>query len=202
MFSIRKSGIALALSSLMACTMSDNTVTDKTGNGLTVSITDSTTVTVQLKDLTKSTFSDTSSIDLADIRKQLKDKNIDLSSINITGLAVSYGDSSAKFLLANQDVKFVLKIYVKESSDSGIGKVALETSAMAPLAFSETQVVFQLQQQIFANPSGFPLVKSGIQDVTKSELKVRAELTLIDAMKVVGMLKVNFVATVSGKVQI
>jgi hypothetical protein len=61
-------------------------------------------------------------------------------------------------------------------------------------------VLFELNKQIFGVEAGYPGVLAAIRDLTKHKIKVIAELTMLEALKTTGALKLNLVVSVAGKV--
>lgn len=198
-------GIA-ALSFLLglgACALKESTSDDDTGGpGVVISVNDSTDVTLDFTDMSKVMFSDSGEFDLDAIRKKMKDKGLDPATVQITGIVVTYDDSTKAFLADNKGVKFSLKIFIRE--DGGARKLALSTKetdsdAFKVLAFDPDMALFELNKHIFGSPEGFPGFLSALKDENKHMVMCIAEMTLKEALKKAGNLKLNMVVTVAGK---
>ena len=196
---VNKSGIGIAgamlagmLLGLSGCNLED-------ASGQAVLVKDSTTVEVDFADKVTKKFRDSGDFDLVELRKQLAEKKIALKDVQITGLQVSYDNSTSAFLSANKDVKFIVRLYVKDAA--GVNKLAVaspetDLKTVKILSFSPTLTLFKLNEQIFANPAGFPLMLAAIQDVKKEKLEIVAEIEIVTALKETGTVKLSMVVTV------
>ncbi len=196
-------GGLLALSALGACALRDKVSDDSGPAGVVVNVNDSSNVVLTFNDDTKTVFTDSGAFNLDDIRKKMSDKGLNPDSVQITGIVVTYDDSTRAFITANQGVKFYLKLYIRQGS--GERKLALETlekdiGEFKALAFDPQMLVFELGKDIFANPEGFPGLLASIKDKSVKSAWVIAELTVPGKIKVKGALKLNMVVTVAGKV--
>ena len=191
------------LAAFGACALKE--ATDSNGNdgpGIVISVNDSTNVTLDFTDLTKITFSDSGEFDLDEIRKKMDDKGLNPDSVHITGIVVTYNDSTKAFLESNKGVKFALKVFVRE--DGGSRKLVLYTpettsGAQQVQAYDPDQALFELNKHIFGSPDGFPGFLSAIKDTSKHKEMCIAEMTLKETLKKAGNLKLNMVVTVAGK---
>jgi hypothetical protein len=196
-------GLAAALFALAACAMSESTSDDDT-SGVVVAVKDSTQIVIQFDSDTSTLFTDSGSFNLDEIRKKMRDKDIDPDSIEITGLAVTYDETTAQFIRDNEGVRFYLEIFIREN-ETGAAKLALETlvtdkNGLKALAFDPKLSLLLLNQHIFAAP-GFADVLTAIKDTGKHSMKAIAKLHLNgDKLKKAGTLKLNMVVTVAGKV--
>ena len=195
---------ASLLGALWSCALKESTADDGTdGPGVVISVNDSTNVTLDFSNLLKTVFTDSGEFDLDDIRKKMKDKGLNPDSVHITGIVVTYDDSTKAFLTDNAGVKFVLKVYVRENDDTTKRLVlytpAASTAEYKVQAFDPDQALFELNKHIFGSADGFPGLLSAIKDTTKHKEMCIAELTVIEALKEAGKLKLNMVVTVSGR---
>jgi hypothetical protein len=195
--------VAAALGALGACALRDKVSEDSETSGVVVNINDSSNVVLTLDDDSKTQFTDSGSFDLDDIRKKMSDKGLDPDSVRITGIVVTYDDSTKSFIAGNSGVKFFLKMYLREGT--GARKLALETlekdiEEFKALEFDTTMQVFVLGKDIFANQEGFPRLLEAVKDKSVKSAWVIAELTVPGKLKTKGTLKVNMVVTVAGKV--
>ena len=196
-------GIAVAALAFGACALKDSTSGDDSGTGLVISVKDTAKVKLDFSDMAKTVFIDSGTFNLVEIRSKLKDKGINPDSVQITGIEVRYSDSAKVFLDANKDIKFVLKVYIRENG-TGEKKLTLETPAVDAgaakvLAFDPAMTLFQLNKHIFGNEDGFPGLLSAIRDTTKLSVRCIAELALQSPLKTAGNLRLNMVVTVAGK---
>jgi hypothetical protein len=122
--------LGLVLLGLSACAIREGD-SDPTGgsggSGVVISVTDSSKVTLDFNNLDTLVFRDSGEFDLDKMREKLDEKEIDLESIKIIGLVVTYNDSTRQFLTDNEGIKFILRIYVKEVSDTAKAKLTLES---------------------------------------------------------------------------
>lgn len=204
---LRKAGLALlglGLLALSACAIKEGS-SDPTGggNGVVVSVTDSTKVTLNFDDIAKKLFTESSTFNLDTLRKKLNDKNIDLASIKIIGLVVTYDAETKQFLTDNEGVQYALRIYTNSLADTGKGKLTLETynqaSGKAP-TLDPDQVLFELNKHLFGMQDGMPFLLASIQDTSVKQLRVTAELEILGTLKKTGKLNLNLVIDVAGKV--
>ena len=184
------------------CALKESTSDDDSGTGVVISVNDTAKVTLDFTNLSQTVFTDSGEFDLDAIRSKMKDKGLNPDSVEITGLEVTYDDSTKQFLKDNKSVHFFIKIFVRE--DGGARKLALETmqidqGTFKVLTFDPDNTLFELNKEIFGNPEGFPGILAGIKDTSKHKLMCVAELTVKDALKVAGKLKLNMVVTVAGK---
>jgi hypothetical protein len=203
---LRKAGLALlglGLLGLAGCAIKDGNTDPGDGNGVVVSVTDSTKVTLDFDDINKKIFTESNSFNLDTLRKKLNDKNIDLESIKIIGLVVTYDAATKQFLTDNEGVQYALRIYTNTMADTGKGKLTLETynqaSGKAP-TLNPDQVLFELNKHLFGKEDGMPFLLASIQDTSVKELKVTAELEILGSLKKTGKLNLNLVIDVAGKV--
>lgn len=206
--SVRFLGGIAALSLLFAmgaCALKESTSGDDDGGGgpgVVITVNDSTDVLLDFTDATKPMFSDSGEFDLDAIRAKMEDKGLDPATVEITGIVVTYDDSTKDFLADNKGVKFSLKIFIRE--DGGSRKLALSTmetdsEAFKVLAFDPDQALFELNKHIFGSPEGFPGFLDALKNNEKHKVMCIAELTLKETLKKTGSLKLNMVVTVSGK---
>ena len=124
--------------------------------------------------------------------------------MHITGLLVTYDDSTRAFLDDNKGLKYVLTIYVHVPGDTAKPKVALQSEGLAPgstpLILDPDQVLFELNKQIFGSPEGFSVLVDALKNPSLLEIEVIAELRLLEKLKRGGNLKLNMVVTVAGKI--
>ncbi|GEM_PF-2614882 len=211
-YNLSKSRLVLGLAGLMAamlliaaCALKETDPADDTA-GVVINVKDSSKVHLTFDSDTITTYTDSGTFDLIALRAKMKEKGLNPDSIQITGLVVSYDDSTRKFITDNEGVGFYLKIYIREN-DTGAAKLALETlvnddvaKGLKALAFDPTMTFFQLGKHIFGNSEGFQSVLDALRDKTKEKVKVIAKLTLKDKLKVQGRLNLNMIVTVAGKV--
>jgi hypothetical protein len=172
------------------------------GTGVVVSVTDSSKVSLDFGNLDTLVFRDSGDFDLDKLREKLDDKDIDLESIRIIGLVVTYADSTKQFLTDNAGTKFILRIYVKEAVDSAKGRLTLESYVDPAKAsvLNPDQVLFELNKHLFGKEEGMPYFLASIQDTSLKKMRVIAELTLLEKLKKTGKLSLNLVVDVAGKV--
>ena len=177
---------------------------DGGGSGLVITVKDSAKVTLDFGDTATRVFSDSAEFNLVSLRKKLNDKDIDPAFVDLIGIQVTYDSSTRQFLSDNQDIRFILRIYTRNAEDTGKGLLTLETivdeddDAMARL--DPDQLLFKLNQDLFGNAEGFPFLLGVIEDESVERILVRAELELVDKLKVPGELHLNMVVDVAGKV--
>lgn len=196
--------LGLALLGLSACAMreGDSGTGNGGGSGVVVTVTDSSRVSLDFTNLDTLVFRDSGEFDLDRLRERLDDKEIDLESIRIIGLVVTYDDSTRQFLADNEGVKFILRIYVKEAEDTAQARLTLE-SYVDPAKASElnpNQTLFELNKHLFGKEEGMPYFLAAIQNTSLKKMRVIAELTLLEKLKKAGTLKLNLVVDVAGKV--
>ncbi len=194
---------AIAILGLGACAIQEGTDPNNS-DGLVVAVSDTSSINLTFDNLAMQTYSDSGEFNLDDVRARLKDKGINPDSVTITGLKVTYDATTAEFLAANSGVRYYLKIFTRDGI-AGQKLLTLETGkdsvgTLKALSFDPKMVLFELYKQIFPAEAGYPGVKAAIKDVNKHSLKVIAELTLLETLKTKGMLKLNLVVTVAGKV--
>jgi hypothetical protein len=196
---------AFAMLASTGCALKESTDPDDDGKaGVVITVNDTAKVHLDFTDIAKTMFTDSGEFDLDAIRKKMEEKNLNPDSVEITGLQVTYDDSTKTFLAANKGVHFFIKIYVRE--DGGSRKLALETmqldqGTLKVLTFDPDNTLFELNKEIFGVPEGFPGILAGIKDKTKHKLMCIAELTVKDTekLKQAGKLNLNMVVTVAGK---
>lgn len=195
--------LGLGLLALSACAIKEGNTDPDDGEGVVVSVTDSTKVSLDFDDASKRIFTESADFDLVKLRDKIEEKDIDLESIRIIGLVVTYDAETKQFLTDNDGLKYVLRIYTNAIDDTGKGKLTLETygaaSGKAP-TLDPDQVLFELNKHLFAHPDGMPDLLDAIQDKTISKMKVTAELEVLDPLKKTGKLNLNLVIDVAGKV--
>lgn len=194
--------LASALLGLSACAIKESGTDPADGSGIVVSVTDSTKVSLDFDNLAKTVFTESSEFSLDTLRKKLEDKSIDINTIKIIGLVVTYDAETKQFLTDNQGIRFVMRIYTNAVTDTGRGKLTLETYVDPAKAskLDPNQVLFELNKHLFGKEEGMPFLLGAIQDRTMSKVRVTAELTLLDPLKKVGKLNLNMVVDVAGKV--
>jgi len=193
---------AFALLTAAGCALKESTDPDDKGIGVVITVNDTAKVNLDFTDITKSVFVDSGEFDLDAIRNKMDEKGLNPDSVEITGLQVTYDDSTKTFLAANTGVHFFIKIYVRE--DGGARKLALETmqvdqGALKVLTFDPNNTLFELNKEIFGVNEGFPGILAAIKDKTKHKLMCIAELTAKDKLVKAGRLNLNMVVTVAGK---
>jgi hypothetical protein len=195
--------IASAILGLGACAIQEGTDPDG-GGGIVVTVSDTSTIDLTFDQLAPQTYSDSGEFNLDEIRARLDEKGIKPDSVKITGLNVTYDASTAAFLTANKGVRYSLKIYTREGlTDPKLLTLYTGTEAAgtyAALSFDPEIRLFELYSKIFPSEEGFPGVLMAIKDLTKHKIKVIAELTMLEALKTTGALKLNLVVSVAGKV--
>jgi hypothetical protein len=197
-------GLLISMLMLGACALKE-TVDDTSGNtGVVVKVQDSSNVVLDFGDTAKTLFTDSGVFDLDDIRSKMSKRGLNPDSIEITGIAVTYDDSTKNFITANQGVKFILKLYLRIEG-SGQKKLALytldkDTADFKAMVFDPKMFVFELGKQIFGSPEGFPDLLTSVKDTSKKTAWFIAELAVPDKLKAKGTLKLNMVVTVAGKV--
>lgn len=197
--------LGLVMLGLSACAIreSDSDPTGGSGgSGVVVSVTDSSKVRLDFTNLDTLVFRDSGEFDLDKLRERLEEKEIDLESIKIIGLVVTYDDSTKQFLTDNEGTKFILRIYVKEALDTAKSRLTLE-SYVDPAKAAEldpNQTLFELNKHLFGKEEGMPYFLAAIQDTSLKKMRVIAELTLLEKLKKAGTLKLNLVVDVAGKV--
>ena len=194
--------LAVVLLGLAACAIKDGSTDPADGTGVVVSITDSSKISLNFDDVAKTVFKDTGEFSLDALRNKLDDKNIDLETVKIIGLAVTYDSSTKAFLTANAGVKFVMRIYIKETTDTGAAKLTLETfvDPAKASALDPSQTLFELNKHLFGKEEGMPFLLAAIQNKDVIKVTVIAELTLLEPLKATGDLNLNMVVDVAGKV--
>ena len=141
-------------------------------------------------------------VTLDQIRQKMKDKGLNPDSVEITGLVVTYDETTKQFLTDNEGLPFALNVFIRE--DGGTRKLVLYTLDKATATFpvqklDPNQTLFELNKQIFGSPDGFPGFMSAIKDTSKHKEEVIAELTMLQKLRKAGKLNLNMVVTVSGK---
>jgi hypothetical protein len=202
---------ALALGALMAgaslglwaCAFSDEGATEE-GGGILVQVTDSSKVNLSFDDIDQTVFVDSGEFDLDAIRDEINKKGIDLESVKISSLLVTYDDTTKKFLSDNKGLEYNLKIYTKEKSDTGAAKLTLESTGKekgdTTLVLDPESVKFTLGSELAAIPEGFHDLLAAIQNTDMHKVFVKAQLTVLEKLKATGKLNLNMVVTVAGKV--
>ena len=198
-------GLMAAMLMVGACALKETDPGDDTA-GVVINVKDSSKVHLTFDTDSIITFTDSGTFDLVALRAKMKDKGLNPDSVQITGLVVSYDDSTKKFIADNEGVGFYLRNYIREN-DTGATKLALETLVdddaqkhLKALAFDPTMTFFELGKHIFGNSEGFQSILDSVKDKTKEKVKIIAKLTLKDKLKVKGKLNLNMIVTVAGKV--
>jgi hypothetical protein len=204
-----KKGLGLAFGALLAaaalemgaCAFREDP-TDN-GGGLSIFVTDSSKVHLNFDDVEKTVFEDSGEFDLDAVRKNLSDKGIDSKSVTITTLVVTYDDSTKKFLEDNADLRYNLKIFLREKSDTTAPKLALEsagpTKGDTVLTLNPSKIDFTMGKELAVDTAGFPGFVASIQDTSQHKMFVLARLTVLDKLKATGSLNLNMAVTVGGK---
>ena len=198
-------GVAAVMLVSGACALKEST----SGNdspSIVVAVKDSSKIVLTFDNDTSTIFTDSGRFNLVELRKKMEDKGINSDSIQITGIEVGYDETTKKFLTDNEGVKFFLKIYTRDN-DTGVTKLALETleadkNGFKALAFDPTMALLVINQHIFGADPGFPGVLSAIKDKNKTSIKIMAKMFLSpgEKLKTKGILNLNLVVTVAGKV--
>lgn len=192
--------LATAALGVWACAFKDDTA--GTGGGLSIFVTDSSKVSLAFDDPDQTVFEDSGEFNLDEVRKNIHDKGIDLKTVAITTLNVTYDDSTKKFLSDNKGLPYNLKIYIKAKGDTAAPKLALVSAGAAPgdttLTLDPNQVMFGMGKELAVDAEGFPFFLSSIQD-TIPTMFVLARLTVLEKLKATGKLNLNMVVTVGGK---
>jgi hypothetical protein len=195
-------GAVLAAAALgaWACAFQEDVSED---GGLAVFVTDSSRISLDFDDLEQTVFEDSGEFSLEDVRKNLQDKGLNLSTVTISTLVVTYDDSTKKFLEDNQGLDYNLKIFVKEKGDTAAPKLALVSAGTAPgdttLEFNPTKTSFAMGTDLAVDAAGFPSFIAAIQDTSKKIEFVLARLTVPGKLKATGKLNLNMVVTVGAK---
>jgi hypothetical protein len=194
--------LGLALLGLSACAIREGSSDPAGGSGVVVSVTDSSKVSISFDNLDTLVFRDSGEFDLDNLREKLDEKDIDLESIRIIGLIVTYDDSTKQFLTDNAGTKFILRIYVKEAVDTATPRLTLESYVDPAKAavMDPNQVLFELNKHLFGKAEGMPYFLAAIQNTSLKKMRVIAELTLLEKLKKKGKLNLNLVVDVAGKV--
>lgn len=193
--------LALGLLSLAACAIKNGSTDSEGGDGVVVSVTDTSKVSLNFDDVKKTVFRDSGEFDLNTLRSKLSDKDIALGTVKIIGLAVTYDSSTKAFLTANSGIKFILRIYIKDLADTSAPKLTLETFVDHAKAskLDPAQTLFELNKHLFGKEEGMPFLLASIQNTAVSKVRVIAELTLLDPLKAPGDLNLNMVVDVAGQ---
>ena len=209
-------GLALlALSGLTACNISSSNAqvgggTNGSGggvgggNGLVVTFTDTTQITIHFNDITKTVFADSEVFDLLDIRQKLRDNEMDSSTVSITNLSASFDNSTLAFLTSNSGKAYVFQVFTRDPATTALAKLTLESSSSpsAILTFDPANPPMELNNQLFGNAAGFSDLVRAIQG-TSASIQAKAEMTLVPGpLADTGTVDVNLVITVSGKKKI
>lgn len=193
---------AAFLLGLGACAIKDGTEPGTDG-GVVVSVNDSSSIDLTFDKTDPTVYTDSGEFNLDEIRTRMADKGINSDDVQITGLAVSYDEATKAFITANKGIPFVIKIYTRDG-DGAPRKLTVESHEAVgdfkPLTFDPDAALYMLNKDIFGNAEGFPGLLTSIKDKSKHKVRVIAELTIKEALKVKGALKMNLVVTVAGKV--
>jgi hypothetical protein len=194
---------ATTLLSLAACAIKETT-DPATDGDIVVSVSDSSKVNIIISSVEPQTFVDSGEFSLDEIRKKMSEKGISKDAVKITGLSVTYDDETKAFLTANKGVKFILQLYTRAEELGSPELLTLETAdnigSNTALAFDPDLVLFELNKQLFGNAEGFPGVLSAIKDESKHKINFIAKVKILEALKTTGVIKLNLVVSVTGKV--
>ena len=202
--------VAIGLGILACLGLSSCLGSDGGGDGgLVVTVMDTTTVnmsfTKPIPDTGAWKFGANDSFDVAKVRNKMKDKGMDLNTVQITDVEVTFDPATLVFVTNNNGVPFYMKIATQTVLVGGstADTIALETSKSPYLTFASAMLAFRLNQNIFANPAGMGKLLKAIQDTTVSQFRIRGELDGDGTHKMnqSGTLNVNFIVTVGGKMK-
>lgn len=169
--------------------------------GLGVTALDTVVYSIQVDaDQGKGTVSADDVIDLDDVREEIADNDIPLSTFSITDLSVSIGDDNA-FIAANRDVHIVIRFsYLEGNGNKALVLQSAATDGLAGpvLTLGDLADSVALNKEIFGGP-GF----NGFTELIKNEsvpgLPSLIEVEFLDDPAGGGEIELDFVIKVAGK---
>jgi len=148
----------------------------------------------------KGTVSADDVIDLDDVRQEIADNDIPLSTFSITDLSVSIGDENA-FISANRDVRVVVRFsYLDGDGNQALVLQSAATEGLAGpvLTLGDLADSVALNKEIFGGP-GFNGFTELIKNESVPELPSLIEVEFLDDPAGGGELELDFVIKVAGK---
>lgn len=175
---------------------------DSSSTGIVVVAEDTVTYSFDITNGNTGTLTDsTVTVNLAEIRQELEDKEIDVSSFTVTNLSITATAASTNFISANTDKEFALTAYYLEGGTQV--KVA-ETSAGPPspfpvLTFSDLNSGLNLNTNLFGSSPGYFNLVDMIKDETKGTVDMRLCVELLEDLAQTGSLELVMIIEVTGK---
>ncbi len=142
------------------------------------------------------------SVDLQDIRDEIRDNNISLSSFEIIDMILR-PKNAEDFIQSNSSASFV---FSADWDNNGTKERVVETdtpSSLAgdPLTFSELGSTVNLTSGLYVSSPGFSNFRSEIKDETSATTTITSKLELLDDIDSPSDLTIQVIIKITGKSQ-